>query len=102
MNQFRYRIYYRWDGRTGADPFAKEKSATEVEDALRQFTSDLVHRLEDREVQFSTSDVSPGSTSVELHVATVGTREQLEAALIPALESWRLYGDWLGETRNAP
>ena len=101
MNEYSYRVHYRWDGPTVSDPFAKEKSANEIEDALRQFTSDLVHRLEDREVQLSTSDVSPGTTSVELHVVTVETREQLEAALVSALKSWRLYGEWLGETRSA-
>jgi hypothetical protein len=95
VNQFAYRIYYEWTGKTKSDPFAREKTQTEIETALREFPLELRHRLPDQAASLTTTEVHSGATEVNLAIATVASEEQATAALTTTLQSWSLFGDRL-------
>lgn len=95
MDQFAYRIYYEWIGRSKSDPFAREKTQTEIETALQEFPLEPRKRLTDLEASITTTEVKSGATEVFLTIATVASEAQATAALTSTLQSWSLFGDRL-------
>lgn len=93
---YRYRIYYEWKGTTHSDPFVQEKTATEIENALRAFPSELQQRLSNTNAEVKSSAVTHGSTEIELLVMTACEVAVLQAALTVTLQDWRLFGEALG------
>ncbi len=101
MVVYRYRIYYKWKGASHSDPIVQEKTAAEIENALRAFPSELQQRLGNTRAEVKSSAVTRGSTEIELLVKTACEVAVLQAALTVTLQDWRLFGEAL-DAPSAP
>lgn len=94
MDTYRFRIFYEWRGRTHSDPFANEKSAEEVAEALFRFPGELRTRLDG---DGTSVEVTSGANPKEVFstVTTSVSEEGVMRALERTCIDWRLFGDKL-------
>lgn len=92
---YRYRIFYRWDGKTYRDPFATEKTPEEVAYALERAPREMLHRLDDRDAAVTTEPIPGEPHALHVVVHTKEDRSAVTRALEVTLSDWRLYGDIL-------
>lgn len=46
MKEYKFEIYYKYDGPSHSDPFAKEKNPDQIQDALSNFVNEIPHYIE--------------------------------------------------------
>ena len=95
MPVYAYRVFYRWDGPSQTDAFAKEKSPTQVTEALRGFLSEVHHRIDDREATVDHQHVDSSATEVVARIRTIASVEEVGRAVDATLKDWRLYAELL-------
>lgn len=98
MNTFSYRVFYRYLGRTPADPFAEPKSEEQVQDALFSIPSDLPHYLPDSEAEVHVAAATTSRLETVVTVSTKDSEQTVDAAMSNCLRNLELLGDNLKPT----
>ena len=102
MNEYRYRLYYEWQGRTHSAPFAYEKTEAELQLAFASFPNELRLILPDSDAVVTTSVRPPNGREVELLIKTSSAEAGVLHALARPLAGWKLFATRLQTSAAEP
>ena len=89
---YTYRVYYERD-RSKAEIMISVKNDEQIRDALRSFSSDVLHRLDDPHAEVSKPNVELGDREMTLTVRTSASLEAVNAAMEASLPHWGLFAE---------
>jgi hypothetical protein len=87
MNEYRYEVYYHYDGPTHSQPFVELKTDLQVREALSNFEHELPHYLNDLEAQISSEDIKGKTDRKNVILKTSEDDDSVEAAVVKCLQS---------------
>ena len=95
MAKYEYEIYYHYDGPSVSDPFAKEKTEHEMEDAFLNFQSEISVYLDANLSNISSRDVIDDKTKRIFTIETTANDEEVHNALDRCLQDLDLRANLL-------
>ena len=94
MNRFTYRAYYEYNGPSQVDPFRKEKSTVQADEALMLFPLDLEHFLSQGSKVEIPSDLNHSGSSY-VTVVTLAEQSEVDEAVKNFLNGLDLFAEKL-------
>lgn len=87
MREYCYEIYYKYDGPSLFDPFVKEKSKNEIEDAFHDFCKGLPHYIDSSETYTTSVPVEGDSSKRKVTIKTKSGEDEVTSAVDKCLQS---------------
>lgn len=90
MNEYRYEVYYKFDGPSFSQPFAELKTDIQVREALSNFVDGLPHYLNDLQAQIFSMPIKRKIDRINVILKTSDDGDSVEAAVVKCLKSFDL------------
>lgn len=82
MNEYRYEIYYKYDGPSHSQPFVQRKTENQVREALSDFGKIIAPYLDDRKANLKIEPIKGETDRVNFILNTTDSEEFVENAII--------------------
>lgn len=86
MNEYRYEIYYKYDGPSHSQPFAQRKTEIQIREALSEFGQIIAPYLDDRKANLKIEPIKGKKDRVVFILNTTESEESVENAIIKSCQ----------------
>jgi len=86
MKEYKFEIYYKYDGPSHSDPFPEEKNSEQIQDALGNFVNEVGHYVESLETAVSSMPVDGNIERRIVSIKTTTNKEEVKEAVKKCLQ----------------
>jgi len=86
MKEYKFEIYYKYDGPSHSDPFPEEKNSEQIQDALGNFVNEVQHYIESLETTVFSFPVDGDIERRIVSIKTITKKEEVNEAVKRCLQ----------------